>query len=398
MIARGESLISILEVSCLVIDELSGNLLSSILLLDPNSNRLRHAAAPNLPKGYCEAIDGVAIGPSAGSCGTAAYRSEEIVVSDIATDPLWADYRDLALAHGLRSCWSIPIVSLEGKKVLGTFAVYRREPYSPSSEDRDIIDRITHLVSVTLERNRATEALRTAQVELAHATRVMTMGEMTASIAHEVNQPLTAVITNGNACLRWLAGGTPNLDEAREAVRHIIRDGNRASAVIARIRSLSRKTVAEEKVRLDLNETIQEVMALVLSEVRRHRVAVRTELAGDLPSVLGDEVEIQQLLLNLIMNGIEAMSSVEDRPRELVISTQSDGADQVRVTVQDSGIGLDPQNMDRIFDAFYTTKRGGLGMGLAICRSIVENHGGRLWAVPNSGPGVTFQFTLLKYS
>jgi len=246
------------------------------------------------------------------------------------------------------------------------------------------------------DRKQAEEAVRQTQAELAHVTRVMTMGELAASIAHEVNQPLAAVIANGNACLRWLAGEAPNLDEAREAARRIIRDGKRAGEVIARTRALSRKTETEKE-RLDLNEAIQEVVALVQGEVRRNRVTLRLDLASDLPPVLGDRVQLQQVVLNLLMNGIEALSAVGDRPRALVISTQSGAVDQVRVTVQDSGSGLDPQSLDRIFEAFYTTKRGGMGMGLSISRSIVENHGGRLWAVANDGPGATFQFTLLPY-
>ncbi len=246
------------------------------------------------------------------------------------------------------------------------------------------------------ERKRADEALREAQVELAHVTRVTTIGGLAAAIAHEINQPLAAVITNGSACLRWLAGTTPNLDEARQAVGRIIRDGNRASDVIAKIRALLRKT-GTEKERLDMNDVIREVVALAQSEIRRNGVALRAQLEGNIPPVLGDRMQLQQVVLNLIMNGIEAMSAIGDRPRELIISTQSGEIDQVHVTVQDSGIGLDPKSMERIFDAFYTTKSEGMGMGLAISRSIVENHDGRLWAVPNDGPGATFQFTLLKH-
>ena len=208
-----------------------------------------------------------------------------------------------------------------------------------------------------------------------------------------INQPLAAIITNGNACLRWLAGDSPNLDEARETARRIIRDGNRAGDVIGRIRTLLRKTGTEKEL-LDMNQAVREVVALAEGEVRRNGVALRTELTGDLPPILGDRVELEQVVLNLIMNAIEAMSAIGDRPRELVVRTQSGEVDQVCVTVQDSGIGLDPQSMGRIFDAFYTTKSQGMGMGLAISRSIVENHGGQLWAVPNEGPGATFQFTL----
>ena len=259
----------------------------------------------------------------------------------------------------------------------------------------DLVEFVGTVMDVT-ERKRAEEALREAQVELAHVTRVTTLGELAAAIAHEINQPLAAVITNGSACLRWLAGTTPNLNEARQAVGRIIRDGNRASDVIAKIRALLRKT-GTEKERLDMNDVIREVVALAQSEIRRNGVALRAQLEGNIPPVLGDRVQLQQVVLNLIMNGIEAMSAVGDRPRELIISTQSGEIDQVHVTVQDSGIGLDPKSMERIFDAFYTTKSEGMGMGLAISRSIVENHDGRLWAVPNDGPGATFQFTLLKH-
>jgi PAS domain S-box-containing protein len=243
------------------------------------------------------------------------------------------------------------------------------------------------------EQRRAEEALHKAQAELAHVTRVTTMGELAASIAHEVNQPLAAVVTNGNACLRWLAGTTPNLNEAREAVWRIIRDGNRASAVITRIRALVRKTDTE-KARLDINQIVQEVVFLTQNEAVRKGVTLQMELAADVPSVLGDRVQLQQVILNLVMNGVEAMVSVADRPRELCIRARRHESDQVLVAVQDSGIGIDSQDLEKIFDAFYTTKPQGMGMGLAISRSIVENHGGRLWAIPNDGPGATFQFTL----
>jgi PAS domain S-box-containing protein len=246
------------------------------------------------------------------------------------------------------------------------------------------------------ERKQAEEALHKAQAELAHVTRIMTMGELAASIAHEVNQPLSGVVVNGNACLRWLALDSPNLDEAREAVRRIVRDGKRAGDVIARVRALATKTDTAKE-RLDLNEAIREVAAFAGDELRKNRVAVRTEFGPDLLPVLGDRVQLQQVVLNLVMNGIEAMSSVEERPRELNIRTQNDDAGQVRVTVQDSGMGLDPEGMERMFDAFYTTKRGGMGMGLAISRSIIQNHGGKLWAVANEGPGMSVQFTIPKY-
>jgi len=243
---------------------------------------------------------------------------------------------------------------------------------------------------------RAEEALSKSQAELAHVTRVMTMGELAASIAHEVNQPLSAIVNNGSACLRWLNGAAPNLDEAREAARRIIRDGNRAGEVITRIRALLRKTDTE-KARLDINQTIQEVVTLSRNEAARKGVTLRMDLAADLPPVLGDRVQLQQVILNLVMNGVEAMASAPDRPRELLVRSRSYESDKALVAVRDSGVGLDGQYLEKLFDAFYTTKPQGMGMGLAISRSIVEDHGGRLWAEPNDGPGATFQFTLLKY-
>jgi PAS domain S-box-containing protein len=248
------------------------------------------------------------------------------------------------------------------------------------------------VVDIT-DRKRAADDLREVQAELAHVARITTMGEMAASIAHEVNQPLSGVVINGNASLRWMAADPPNLAEAREAVQRIIRDGKRASEVIARIRNLSKKSGAEKEP-LDLNETIAEVVAFVQGELRRTRVALRTDLARDLPRVMGDRVQLQQVLLNLVLNGLEAMSTVADRPRELVIETKREDAEHACVAVRDVGVGLDPDSITRLFDAFYTTKSGGMGMGLSISRSIIENHGGRLWAVPNQGPGATFLFTV----
>jgi PAS domain S-box-containing protein len=243
------------------------------------------------------------------------------------------------------------------------------------------------------ERKQAEEAMRSAQAELAHVARVTTLGEMAASIAHEVDQPLSGVVINANASLRFLTAASPNLDEVRDGLQAIARDGRRASDIIARIRALARRT-ATEKEPLDINDVIREVVVLAEAETRRTRARLRTALAGDLPRVLGDRVQLQQVVLNLLLNGLEAMHAVVDRPRELVISTQPEATDRVRVAVQDSGLGIAPDVARRMFEAFYTTKRGGMGMGLSISRSIVEQHGGRLWVVPNDGPGTTFQFTL----
>jgi C4-dicarboxylate-specific signal transduction histidine kinase len=243
---------------------------------------------------------------------------------------------------------------------------------------------------------RAEEELHKTQAELAHVMRVTTLGELTASIAHEVNQPLAAVVTNAEACLRWLDRATPNMDEARRSVEWIIKDGNRAADVIQRIRALSKKTDTQ-KLPIDINDVVNEVIALVQRELSSHQVSLRTELAPALPVVLADRVQLQQVIINLVINGIEAMQAVTDRPRELVIRSGHDNSDRVLVEVRDSGVGIDPETVNRLFTAFFTTKPGGLGMGLSICRSIIEAHEGRLWASRNMGRGATFQFTMPSY-
>jgi PAS domain S-box-containing protein len=646
------SLAEILDSLCRLVEAQAGDVLASILLVE--GDRLRHGGAPSLPKAYTDAINGTVIGPSAGSCGTAAYRAEPVIVEDIATDPLWAEYRDLALRHSLRACWSTPVFSSQGK-VIATFAMYHREPRRPTQRDQQIIDLIAHLAGAAIqqksaqeklqrreaylaeaeklmhtgtwawdprtqkvlycseemfrifgldpresspsrdnfrqrihpedrdwvrkrfeeslrervdtfaeyrvllpdgtvrhinasghpvldedgqliefvgaaedvterkrtelerrrlaslveqaadlmaitdlsggtpiylnkagmkmvgfdsweeartrrgihyifpadrqfvnevlwptvlekgswsgemrfrhfktgepipihysafriddpetgqpvnignvcsditERKRAEEKLRAseqrlldAQMELARITRVTTLGELTASIAHEVNQPLAAVVANAEACLRWLDRDTPNLEAVRRSVEWVIEDGNRATEVIRRVRALAKKTEIE-RVPLDVNDVVREVVALVQRELTSHQVSLRMEFAPALPVVPGDRVQLQQVIINLAMNGIEAMQSVMDRPRELVIRSRQDETQQVLVSVTDCGVGISAENADRLFNAFFTTKSSGMAMGLSICRSIMEAHGGRLWATANIPHGATFQFTL----
>ncbi|WP_433995035.1 PAS domain-containing sensor histidine kinase [Bradyrhizobium lablabi] len=239
---------------------------------------------------------------------------------------------------------------------------------------------------------RAEEKLHKAQAELAHVTRVTALGELTASIAHEVNQPLAAVVANAEACLRWLDRATPDLAAARRSAEWVINDATRASEVIRRVRALANKTDVE-KVPLDLNDVVRDVMVLVQRELASHRVSVRMELAP-LPMILGDRVQLQQVIINLVMNGIEAMQPVTDRPRELAVRSGQDEARHALVSVTDCGIGIAADNANRLFNAFFTTKSSGLGMGLSICRSIVEAHGGRLMVSRNEGPGATFQLAL----
>jgi PAS domain S-box-containing protein len=243
------------------------------------------------------------------------------------------------------------------------------------------------------ERKRAEEALRSAHAELAHAHRITTMGQLAASIAHEVNQPITATVANAEAGLSWLAAQPPNLEQVRQSLDCIVSDGLRAGDVIGRIRALVRKE-PQQRTAVDINAVVVEVIALTRIEIARNRVMVRTQLSEALPTIQADRVQLQQVILNLIMNAVEAMSGMGDGERELSISTIKDASNSLTVCVRDSGPGLDAKTMDRVFDAFFTTKSKGMGMGLAICYSIIEAHGGRLWAGANEPQGATFQFTL----
>jgi PAS domain S-box-containing protein len=651
MVAKWNSLVEILDSVCRLVEAQAGDVRASILLVD--GHHLRHGGAPSLPKAYVDAIDGMAIGPSAGSCGTAAYRGEPVTVEDIATDPLWADYRDLALPHSLRACWSAPVFSLQGN-VIATFAMYYREPRRPTQRDQEVIDKITHVAAAAIQQKMAQEKLerseahlaraekltrtgtwvwdprtqkvlycseemlrifgldpkeslptrssfrkrihpedrdgvaksfekslrdkadsfyeyriimpdgtvrhiyssghpvldedgqiiefvsiaadvterkraelerrrlaslveqaddlmaisdlsggtpvylnkaglkmvgfdswveasarrgihyvlpedrqfvnevlwptvlekgswsgemrfrhfktgetipvlysafriddpetgqpvnvgnvcrditdrkraeaeahendrryRAMQMELAHANRVATMGQLTASIAHEVNQPIAATVTNAEAALRWLRAGSSHLEEVRQVLSSIIEDGTRAGEVIHRIRALMKKA-PPRKDRLDINEVILEIIEITRGEAMKNGIAVSTELTDQLPVVEADRVQLQQVVLNLIVNALDAMAAA-DAPRELRISTATVEAGGLRVAVQDSGPGLKAAMLERVFESFYTTKPTGLGMGLSICRSIIEAHGGRLWASTNQRRGSTFQFTL----
>ena len=243
------------------------------------------------------------------------------------------------------------------------------------------------------ERRLSEEALGKLRSELAHMARITSLGALTASIAHEVNQPLAGIVTNASTCLRTLSADPPNIDVAREAARRAIRDGNRASEVIARLRALfSKKEATAESV--DLNDAAREVIALCSDDLQRNRVLLRQEFANELRPVTGDRVQLQQVIFNLLRNASDAMSEVDDRPRVLVIRTERDEDECVRLTVEDTGVGITHGEMERLFDAFYSTKSDGMGMGLSVSRSIIEHHSGRLWATPNDGPGATFSFSI----
>src|SRR3984893_2110063 len=393
MIAHDAPLEEILEKLVQVVEGQFAGLLCSVLLLDEDGQHLRHGAAPSLPGAYTKAIDGLCIGPKAGSCGTAMYRREPVVVTDILQDPLWEAYRDVAEPYGLRACWSTPILAHSGK-ALGSFAMYYREPRSPSSAETRALEMATHLAGIAIERKLAREErerLRQAQADLAHMNRVTTMGELTASLAHEVNQPFTAAVTDANTCVRWLTRDQPEVEEARQAASRMVKDATRAGEIISRIRLIFKKGTLQREL-VDANEVIREMVVLLHSEATRHSVSVRTELA-DSPQVMADRVQLQQVLMNLIINGMDAMKDV-DGTRELVILSQQVEDGQLMISVSDTGVGLPPQQADQIFNAFFTTKPHGTGMGLRISRSIVESHGGRLWAGDNSPRGASFHLTL----
>jgi signal transduction histidine kinase len=450
----------------------------------------------------------------------AVVLNTQVIVPDVASDTRWENdgFPTLALACGIKSCWSAPIRSSRGE-LLGSFAITRREAGSPTPFHQALIEQFTHIARIAIERTRSEEALKQSETflaeaqrlsstgsfwwnagtdeikwsdqayriyefdpavtmtpqlirarvhpddlenfdeiihrarslggdfdnehllkmpdssvkylrvvahgirnhageleyvgaihditdrrlaeialdkvrsELARVARVTSFGALTASIAHEVNQPLSGIITNASTCLRMLDADPPDVQGARETARRTLRDGNRAADVISRLRSLfGKKSVSAELV--DLNEATREVVALSRNELQRNRVILRPELADDLPAVSGDRVQLQQVILNLLLNAAQAMSGVDDRPKQLMIKTEREQEDCVCLSVQDVGVGFDAKDVDRLFEAFYTTKAGGMGIGLSVSRSIIETHHGRLWAVLNDHPGATFSFSI----
>jgi signal transduction histidine kinase len=394
MIARDAPLEEILEKLVLVVEAQFAGLLCSVLLLEEDGKHVRHGAAPSLPKPYIKAIDGLCIGSKAGSCGTAMYRREPVVVTDILQDPLWESYRGVAELYGFRACWSTPILAHSGK-ALGSFAMYYREPRSPSPAETQALEMATHLAGIAIERKLAREErerLRQAQADLLHINRVTTLGELTASLAHEIKQPISAAVTDAKTCLRWLRRDEPDVAEASEAALRIVTDVTRAADIISRISLLFKKGALQHEL-VDVNELIREMIVLLRSEASRYSISTRGELGNDLPKIMADRVQLQQVLMNLMLNGIEAMKEM-GTGGELTIKSQQDDNRQLLISVGDTGVGLEPEQSEQIFNAFFSTKPQGTGMGLPISRSIIESHGGRLWATSNSGPGATFQFTL----
>jgi PAS domain S-box-containing protein len=394
LVADGHSMSEILAAICRLVESTASGCYCSVVLIDRSGTRLEHGAAPSLPASFIRSIIGRPVNTESGPCAMAAYLNKQVVAADLTTETRWAAYEwcPMALAHGLQSCWSTPIASAAGK-VLGAFALYYNVPNAPTFLHQSLIEQFTHIARIAIERRLSDENLNRLQSELAHMARVKSLGVLTASIAHELNQPLLGIITNASTCLRMLAADPPNSDGACATARRTIRDANRASDVITRLRALfSKKDAALASV--NLNEAAQEVIALFQRELQRGRVILRMKFADNLPPVMGDRVQLQQVILNLVRNASDAMSTVNDRPRELTVRSERDEGDCVRLTIKDTGVGLGQEAADRLFQPFYTTKNDGMGIGLSLSRSIIEAHRGRIWATVNDGPGATFSFSI----
>jgi signal transduction histidine kinase len=520
MVASGYSLQTVAEALCRCAEpEIGSASRCAVSLIDWGDLKFQDVVAPSLPLSFPEALRGQPVACESGPCARAACSKSQVIAADLESDPLWqfSGFRMLALAHGLRSCWSTPILSGNGE-VLGTFAVLHDKPLFPTSSQRYLIAKASRIAGIAIERaerdaqlarykgfllqaqglsatgsfawrlatdeiscsdelcrifafhsrlpvtysrilsrvhpedlpalcarlergcierggiahefrlllpDRAVsyvrmsaqvtqdqhgrwecigaiqdvtqqrvceQALREARAELAYAARVTSLGALSASIAHEIKQPLSGIITNASTCLRMLASDPPDLAGARETAKRTLRDGNRASGVITRLRALfTKKTVSGETV--DLNQVAQEAVAVALSDLQCRRVSVLTELADEVPTVRGDRVQLHQVILNLILNAADAMGGIEHHPRRLKIRTQLDSANCVVLSVQDTGTGIGT-HAARLFEPFYTTKSDGMGLGLSISHNIITSHGGRLWATPNEGPGATFCFSI----
>lgn len=391
MIAQGATLSDVLDSLVTLIEAQSEGMICSVLQLSEDGKHIRHGAAPRLPEIYVQAVNGAPIGPKNGSCGTAMYRGQPVIVTDMLTDPLWEDYRELAKLSGLRACWSTPIFAGQGR-VLGSFAMYYREPQAPTGSEARLTEVATHIAGIAIEHERAQNELQHTRSELAHIARVTTMGELAASIAHEVNQPLGAIVGNADICLSWLREKDVDLKQLAEALEDIAADGHRASQIISRIRSLVKKHVPK-KLPLNLSDIAREVTGLVGHEAQRKQVIIHSQLDESLPTLEADRVQLQQVLLNLCMNGIEAMHETDAKQRQLTVQTTTSNGN-VLAAVSDRGIGIDPGKAEQLFKPFHTTKTNGMGMGLAISRSIIESFGGKLWAESNAGGGATFSFSL----
>jgi PAS domain S-box-containing protein len=517
MVAGGRPMPVILEWLCRLVEGVTVGCYCSIAVMQPGTTRLEHCAAPSLPLEFIGSIMDASL--DSDPYLSAAQSTKQIIVTDLLSDSRWehCSWRPVAERQGIHAYWSIPVVSASGE-VMGVCSIYYDNHRTPVPFDQGLIEQISRIASVVVERTQNDETLRRSEAflaetrrlsstggftkrvstgeiiwseevyrmfefdparpvsldmirsrvhpedrrsfddmldrqqraldyeheyrllmpdqsvrymhvvahatkdssgqleyiaaiqdvterrcsevaliearsELARVSRASSFGVLTASIAHEVNQPLSGIITNASTCLRMLGADPPNLEGARETARRTIRDGNRASDVIKRLRALFGKTDATME-SVDLNESISEIITLFRSELHRSRVTLQIDLAATLPLVTGDRVQLQQVILNLILNALEAMSGIDDRPRHLLVKTERETEESLRASVADTGPGFRTDDPARVFDAFYTTKPGGMGIGLSVSKSIIDNHDGRLWAAANESGGATFSFAI----
>jgi PAS domain S-box-containing protein len=392
-VARGEPLSQVLDALSHHMEELCNGCLCNVLMVAPDSQHFEVAAAPSLPDTFNDLLNRKTIDRDGHDPYSMAFiEKAPIIVGDVANDPRWdgSAWPATMKTHGYAACWSMPIMSYSGDAA-GVIAVYRREPMNPTTQQQDLIDRFAKIAGIAIGRVRADEALNQARLELTHVARLATLSAMTASITHEVSQPISGILTNSNTCARMLAADPPNVIGAAETIRRTIRDANRATEVIKRLRAMFAKKAPTLEM-VDLNDAAREVIAMSSAELRLSRSVLETDFAELLPATSGDRVQLQQVILNLLLNAADAMAGIEDRPRTLRVQTAIHGSDRIKLLVRDSGVGLDPRGIEKLFEAFHTTKAHGLGIGLAISRSIIESHKGQLWAAANDGPGATFGF------
>lgn len=394
-VARGEPLGQVLDALSRHVEELCNGCSCHILIVSPDNKYFEVGSGPSLPDTFKDLLDRTPIDRGGYDPYSMAFIAKApIITGDLASDSRWegSTWPAVMKTYGYTACWSMPIMSGSGE-ASGIIAIYRCEPVNPTTHQQDLIDRFAKIAGIAIDRARADQALNQARLELAHVARMATLSAMTASITHEVSQPISGILTNANTCSRMLAAEPPNVVGAAETVRRTIRDANRAAEVIKRLRAMFAKKAPTMEM-VDLNDAAREVIAMSSAELRQSRSVLQTEFAEPLPAISGDRVQLQQVILNLLLNAVDAMAGIEDRPRSLRVQTEINGGDSVKLFVRDSGVGLDPLGIEKLFDAFHTTKAHGLGIGLAISRSIIESHKGQLWAMPNDGPGATFGFCI----
>ncbi|RMG35156.1 MAG: GAF domain-containing protein [Planctomycetota bacterium] len=391
MIAERAPLAETLEALVRTVEQLSGGMRASVLLLDETGQRLQVAAAPNLPDEYNALVDGVAIGPRVGSCGTAAYRKRCVIVRDVLSDPLWADYRDLARRFGFRACWSEPIFA-DCRRVLGTFALYYDEPREPSPFETELIHRAAFLAGIAIQQSRLVQEQQRQHEQLAHVSRLNLVGELVANIAHEINQPLYAIANFANACGNLLERPQPDLGRIADWLAKIQRQANRANEIIHRLKRFVRRQTIE-RVPLRVAQVLADTLTWAGPLAEQHGVRLIVDRVPDEWVVLGDAVHLQQTLTNLIQNAVRALVDAGTERPEVRVRCRSEGTSIV-IDVVDNGPGVPPERRAAIFEPFYSTRADGLGLGLPLSRSIIEHHGGRLELLDDTSSGCCFRIAL----